>query len=275
VISKRLFLFLAIAGAVSCAPQPAPTPPSSLLPATPVRILVFNIHAGKDTAAVSNLERVADLIRSTDTDVALLQEVDKGTKRSGGVDQLAVISRRLGYAAAFGKSLNYDGGEYGIGAISRRGFSAHFTTPLPVQPFQARAGGSHEPRVALTLVPVAGSKLVALNTHLDASREETYRLQEIETVLKLVASNRRSGLPAVAAGDFNAEPASNVYRRVVDSGLRDGWAECGKGAGLTYPADKPVKRIDYLFLADPLQCSDARVIETTISDHRPLLVTIR
>ena len=57
--------------------------------------------------------------------------------------------------------------------------------------------------------------------------------------------------------------------------MRDAWTECGKGEGLTYPADKPVKRIDYLFLADPLQCSDARVIETTISDHRPLLVTVR
>ena len=218
---------------------------------------------------------MAELIRTTDADVALLQEVDKGTKRSGGVDQLAVISNRLGFAAAFGRSLDYDGGEYGIGAISRRGFTAHFTTSLPVQPSQARAGGSHEPRAALTVVPIAGSRIVALNTHLDASREETYRLQEIETVLKLVASNRKSGLPAVAAGDFNAEPASSVYRRIIDFGLRDAWTECGKGEGLTYPADKPVKRIDYLFLADPLQCSDARVIETTISDHRPLLVTIK
>ena len=273
--AKRLLLFIALAAAVSCAPQQAPTQPTSAPPASPVRILVFNIHAGKDAAGVSNLESVADLIRSTDADVALLQEVDKGTKRSGGVDQLAVISKRLGYALAFGKSLNYDGGEYGIGAISRRGFTAHFTSPLPVAPSQARAGGSHEPRAALTVVPVAGVKLVALNTHLDASREETYRLQEVETVLKLVASNRKSGLPAVAGGDFNAEPSSSVYRRIVDSGLRDAWAECGKGEGLTYPADKPVKRIDYLFLADPLQCSDARVIETTISDHRPLLVTVR
>jgi len=273
--SKRFFLYLVLVAAVSCAPQQAPKQPSSPAPASPVRILVFNIHAGKDAAGVSNLDRVADLIRSTDSDVALLQEVDKGTKRSNGVDQLAVIARRLGYVPAFGRSLNYDGGEYGLGVVSRRGFTAHFTTPLPVAPSQARAGGAHEPRAALIVVPIAGLKLVALNTHLDASREETYRLQEIETVLKLVGSNRKSGLPAVAGGDFNAEPASAVYRRILDSGLRDAWTECGKGEGLTYPANKPVKRIDYLFLADPLQCSDARVIETTISDHRPLLVTVR
>lgn len=263
---------------VSCAtPQRPPSRPSGPVSAGgPVRVLVFNIHAGKDASGASNLEAVTDLIRSADADLALLQEIDKGTTRSGNVDQLAVMSSRAGYAAAFGRSLDYDGGQYGIAALARGGFVAHFTEPLPVRPFQTRAGGSHEARAALVVVARTNAgHLTALNTHLDASREELYRLQEIETVLTLVKSNRRSGLPAVAGGDFNAEPDSEVYRRVLASGLRDAWTECGRGTGLTYPAGKPVKRIDYLFLADPLHCSDARVIETTISDHRPLLVTLK
>lgn len=275
---NRCVACVAMAAVVSCAtPQRTPGRPSGqVFRGGPVRILVFNIHAGKDAAGASNLEEVADLIRSTDADLALLQEIDKGTKRSGNVDQLAVMSKRAGYAAAFGRSLDYDGGQYGIAALARGGFVANFTEPLPVRPLQARAGGSHEPRAALVVVARTNAgNLTALNTHLDASREEVYRLQEIETVLKLVKGNRRSGLPAVAGGDFNAEPGSEVYRRVLASGLRDAWTECGKGTGLTYPADKPVKRIDYLFLADPLHCSDARVIQTTISDHRPLLVTLR
>ena len=272
---KRYAACVAMVAVVSCAsPQRTPSTPASQ--GGPVRILVFNIHAGKDAAGASNLEAVADLIRSTGAELALLQEVDKATKRSGNVDQLAVLSRRAGYAAAFGRSLDYDGGEYGIGALARAGFVAKFTEALPVRPLQTRAGGSHEPRAALVVVArTSAGNMTALNTHLDALREEVYRLQEVETVLKLVKSSQRSGLPAVAGGDFNAEPGSEVHRRVIASGLRDAWAECGNGPGLTYPADKPVKRIDYLFLADPLHCSDARVIETTISDHRPLLVTLR
>ncbi len=79
----------------------------------------------------------------------------------------------------------------------------------------------------------------------------------------------------MAGGDFNAEPGSEVHKKVLAAGLRDAWMECGAGDGFTYPADKPVKRIDYLFLTGSLRCTSARVIETTISDHRPLLVTIR
>ena len=266
--------FSIVAVTTACAPRTAVRSPEPT--GAPVRVLVFNIHAGKDAAGAANLEAVADLIRTTEADLVLLQEVDKGTRRSGNVDQLAVIARRAERAGIFGRSLDYDGGQYGIATLARLSFVAHFTESLPVKPLQARAGGSHEPRAALVVVArTTLGELTALNTHLDASKEETYRLQEVETVLRLVKSNQKSGLAALAGGDFNAEPGSEVHRRILASGLRDAWTECGKGTGLTYPADKPVKRIDYVFLADPLHCSDARVIETTISDHRPLLVTLR
>ena len=238
-------------------------------------MLVFNIHAGKDAGGRPNLDAVADLATSVSADLVLLQEVDRGTKRSGGVDQVKVMSDRGGFAPAFGRSLDYDGGHYGIAALSRAGIVAQFTEGLPVQPSQARAGGSREPRAALVVVARTPlGNMTALNTHLDASREETYRLQEVEHVLGLVERSRKSGLPLVAGGDFNAEPGSQVHKRVLASGLRDAWLECGAGNGFTYPADTPVKRIDYLFMTAPLRCTDARVIETTISDHRPLLVTL-
>jgi endonuclease/exonuclease/phosphatase (EEP) superfamily protein YafD len=73
---------------------------------------------------------------------------------------------------------------------------------------------------------------------------------------------------------MNATPDSAVVKKLLGFGLRDTWAECGRGEGLTYPAAEPRKRIDYLFLTDALRCTDARVLETTISDHRPLLVTV-
>jgi len=36
-----------------------------------------------------------------------------------------------------------------------------------------------------------------------------------------------------------------------------------------------VKRIDYLWLSGSLHCAAAAVIDTEVSDHRPLLVTLK
>jgi endonuclease/exonuclease/phosphatase family metal-dependent hydrolase len=236
---------------------------------------VFNIHAGKDAAGQPNLDRVAALIASTSADLVLLQEVDRGTKRSGKVDQIASLGELTGFSTAFGRSLDYDGGLYGIAALARGAIASPVTEPLPIEPPQARAGGSYEPRAALMLT--ASTRLgpvQALNTHLDASRDEHYRLQESRHILVLMKKMMERGRATLAGGDFNAEPGSGAYRQLVDGGLRDAWAECGAGDGFTYPADKPIKRIDYVFLTAPLSCTRAEVLDSRASDHRPLLVTV-
>ena len=241
-----------------------------------LRVLVFNIHAGTDAARQPNLERVATLIRSTRADLVLLQEVDRGTRRSGGADQLKVLGDLTEYHAAFGRSLDYDGGQYGIAVLARGTIQQHRTEPLPVIPAQSRAGGSYEPRAALMVdTSTRIGPLRAVNTHLDASRDEHYRLQESKHILLLASTLGESGLPVVAGGDFNAEPGSETHQQLLAGGFRDAWSECGSGDGFTYPADKPVKRIDYLFLTGGLSCSSAQVIDTQISDHRPLLVVVR
>ncbi|HEU5162786.1 MAG TPA: endonuclease/exonuclease/phosphatase family protein [Thermoanaerobaculia bacterium] len=231
------------------------------------RVLVYNIHAGKDAAGVDNLERVAEIINSADAHLVLLQEVDRNTTRSGNVDQLARLEELTTMHGAFGKSLDYQGGEYGIAILSRWPIAATDVIPLPTDPPQPRSGGSIEPRIAFFAV-TNGIRVV--NTHLDASRDETYRLQEIAHLLETAKADE----PLLIGGDFNAEPGSAVQQRALASGLRDAWTACGEGADLTFPASAPVKRIDYLYLSGDADCTEARVLATTASDHRPLLVTV-
>ena len=95
-----------------------------------VRILVLNMHAGKTAAAADNLDAVASLIRSSDPNLVLLQEVDRGTARSGQVDQVARLQEATKYDAAFGPSLlHYDGGQYGIAVLSREEIGYSSTVP--------------------------------------------------------------------------------------------------------------------------------------------------
>jgi len=240
-----------------------------------VRVLVFNIHAGKDASGKDNIADVARLIRSTNADIALLQEVDRNTNRSGKVDQVQTLASATGFSSAFGRSLDYDGGQYGIAALARDGFIYDETVALPVTPLQERAGGSHEPRAALLAVAASGmGRLQTINTHLDPSGVDSYRRQEVEGVLNMVRARLSAITPVLVAGDFNSEPDSAVVGRLRDSGLRDAWTECGRGDGFSYPADRPTKRIDYVFLGGTLRCTAAEVLDTQVSDHRPLLVTL-
>jgi len=241
-----------------------------------IRVLVYNIHAGQDSLGASNLERVADLIAETGADLVLVQEVDQGTTRSGDVDQPAVLSESTGFHVAFGSTLDYQGGEYGIAILSRWPILYDTLVRLGVNPPQERAGGAYEPRGALQAeIASEQGTLYAINSHLDPSASDWFRMQEVAAVRKLADSLLASGDPVVVGGDFNSEPGSNVVDWMTTAGWRDAWATCGEGAGLTYPAAAPVKRIDYLFISPQLVCESATVIETTTSDHRPVLFVLR
>jgi endonuclease/exonuclease/phosphatase family metal-dependent hydrolase len=245
-------------------------------PRRTARVLVYNMHAGKDAAGVDNLARIAALVDSVDADIVLLQEVDRNTRRSGQVDQVATLARLTGYDAAFGKSLDYQGGEYGIAVLSRWPIASDTVAPLPVEPPQPRAGGAYEPRAALRVTIAApGGPMAVVNTHLDASGDDRWRRQEIRTVIAIVDSLRGRGIPTLAGGDLNSTPDSEVQRTARGAGLRDAWTACGSGDGLTYPADSAVKRIDYLYLTGSAACSSGVVIRSDASDHRPLLFVVR
>lgn len=237
----------------------------------PFRALVYNIHAGKDRDRADNLRRVADIILEHQADLVLLQEVDRGTERSGDVDQLAVLSRLTGYQGAFGRTLHYQGGEYGIAVLSRWPVAADTLIPLPVEPPQRQASGAYEPRGILhVLIDAPIGSIHPLNTHLDASPDDHFRRQEVDTLKRLMDRLGTSGT-VLAGGDLNATPESAVVDRITVGEWRDAWEECGQGSGFTYPARHPVKRPDYLILPHTLHCDSAKVISSDASDHRPVL----
>lgn len=242
-----------------------------------VRVMVYNIHAGKDGTGTGNLARVAALVRESGADIVLLQEVDVRTRRSGGVDQVMILAQYTGFHAAFGKTLDYQDGEYGVATLSRWPVTSEGLVPLPIDPPQARAGGSYEPRGVLRVVVASPSgSIIVLNTHLDASGDDHYRRQEVRTVLAIADSARARGdASVIVGGDFNSTPGSAVQATMRLSPMRDVWPLCGRGDGLTYPADSAVKRIDYLYIDGRATCDNARVLVTDASDHRPLFVILK
>ena len=254
----------------------APASSARVAPDTPLVVLVFNIHAGKDAAGIHNLQRVAETARTAGADLLLLQEVDRLTTRSGGEDHVARLSALTGMRGAFGKTLDYQGGEYGIALLSRWPIARDTLHPLPIDPPQARAGGSYEPRGAQYAAIVVGADTVhVFNTHLDASRDDRNRQQEARALLALAAPLLDRGAPVMIGGDLNSLPGSAVVELLTAGRLRDAWLDCGSGEGFTFPDSLPVRRIDYLLLSPALACTGAEVLGAGPSDHRGVVVRVR
>lgn len=241
-----------------------------------LRVMTWNIHAGADAHGAPSLDRIGAAIRAAEPDILLLQEVDSATRRSNGVDQLAVLAASTGMQGVFGRSLDYQGGGYGIAILSRHPIVESQTIRLRVDPPQERAGGAYEPRSALVArIRVGSDTIDVVNTHIDASRDDFYRLQEIRTVLAVAGERRGAGHAVILGGDLNSEPGGEVQRLVREAAWRDAWEACGGvGPGLSYPDSASRKRIDYLYLGMRWRCRGAHVAPNAASDHAPVIVEL-
>ncbi len=268
-LSAAICLGLALA---RCTPAPFV---GGAAPARTVRVLVYNIHAGKDATGVDNLAAVASLIRETGADIALLQEVDQRTRRSANTDQPAVLAQHTGFHVAFGSLLDYDGGKYGIAILSRWPIATDTLFTLPVDLRDSASARSPEPRGALRAEVMSPyGTITVFNTHIDASRDDRWRLQQVRTLSMLVGDAKRTTRLVLLGGDLNSTPESEVQATLRAADLRDAHRECGLGEGLTFRTDSLIKRIDYLYLGEGMRCSRAEPLGTRVSDHLPLMVEV-
>jgi endonuclease/exonuclease/phosphatase family metal-dependent hydrolase len=265
-------LAVLLAGCATMPPAPAPSP----APAREVTVMVYNIRAGKDVGGSENLSRVAELVRSTGADLVLLQEVDRNTQRSGPADQPATLARLTGYSVAFGRTIRFQGGDFGIALLSRWPIQRDTLIPLLVTAPPGRTTEGREQRgVLLAVVDAPGGPLAVLTTHLDHTGEDVWRLQEIATVLRAARTAGEQGMPILIGGDLNARPESAVHGELRGAGFRDAWEGCGAGDAMTFPAHAPDRRIDYLYVSGETRCVTAEVLPGQASDHRPLLFRLR
>ena len=232
-----------------------------------VRVMTYNVHVGIGMDKQLDLRRVAEVIRRERPDLVGLQEIDRGTERTNRVDQIAELARLTGMHYAFAPNLNYQGGWYGVAILSRFPLVA-------TEHARFRHRREAERRGYLRAdVEIGRRPVTFVTTHLDYQYDDN-RLFETEQLLRAVSN---SDAPLVVAGDFNDEPAGQSYKLML-SRFADAWAAggAGVGAGLTYPADVPRKRIDYIFHAPQARTRTRRawVVESLASDHRALVAEI-
>ncbi len=237
-----------------------------------------------------DLERIAKVLLAVEPDLVALQEVDQGTRRAGGVDQPAELARLTGMEVVFGRNIDFDGGGYGTAVLTKLPIRSHESVKL--KSFYPPTATNAEQRgvQVVELGKKDGPGLLFLNTHLDYRPPDDERMASAATINELIL--KRENELAILAGDFNAQPQSQVIAEfakqwkiagwgtgVVSARLKGNRAAARDGLMLfTYPAEEPEKWIDYVMCrpADHWKIVEVRVLEEPVaSDHRPVLAVLR
>ena len=158
----------------------------------------YNIRHGE--LVDYDMSRLAADILACELDVVGLQEVDKNTRRTGNKDLLRELAAACGYEYyAFFAAMDFNGGEYGVGIISKYPIKSTDSKMLSVIP-------DTEPRVvAHAVIEVNGVEVDFYNAHLSFESNEI-RATQLAEVREFMGESRT----AVLAGDFNVVKTDEI-----------------------------------------------------------------
>ncbi len=223
-----------------------------------LKLMTYNIKNANGMDDVCNFQRIANVINNASPDVVAIQEVDSMTKRSGQKYVLGEIAGRTQMHAYFAPAIDFDGGKYGIGLLTRQVPVRLQTIPLP---------GREEERA---LVLAEFEDYIYCCTHMSLTEED--RMESLKIVKSFTTPYKK---PLFLAGDMNAEPESDFIKE-----LQKDFQLLSSPKQHTYPAPEPKETIDYIAAlksnANGFALISARVLnEPVASDHRPILVELR
>lgn len=199
-----------------------------------------------------NLTRIAELLG--DHDIIGLQEIDAGSRRSRYQNQIQALAEQAGFAY-WRVQVNRDLGrvaQHGLGLISR------------YQPFSVtehKLPGRLPGRGAL--VVRFGSPLHALTvvvTHLSLGAGS--RSQQLAAICGMVADDEH----VIVMGDTNC----SAHDLITDPALAASGLRVYDRLLATFPSWRPRRGIDHILTSASLDVRRAGVIDTVLSDHRPV-----
>ena len=234
-----------------------------------LKVMTYNIHHANPPSVAGKIDLAAieKVIRDQKPDLVALQEVDVNTLRSGKVNQASTLAINLGMNFMFAKTIDYDGGEYGVVILSRYRLS-----DIQVHKLPTKEGTKGEPRVLATVqVNLPGNKKLRFGcTHLDALKADTNRMLQVEAINKIAAQEE---LPFIIAGDLNASPGSPVIN-LLDQQFTRSCNDCA----FTIPTVKPTSAIDFVAFSRKNNMEVLRhevVQEHYASDHLPVVTLLK
>jgi endonuclease/exonuclease/phosphatase family metal-dependent hydrolase len=223
-----------------------------------ITILTYNVRNCRGLDNVVNYERVANVISKTGADIVALQELDSVTTRSQGISVLHELAKLTGMIPTYRASIDYQGGKYGIGILTRQKLLKVEGMSLP----------GREERRSVVLVEMKNYVLAC--THFSLTPAD--RIRSVELIDSLTKDCKK---PVFLAGDLNATPASAEIKAFSQN-----WEFLNDTTRFTIPANKPTACIDYI-MARKRAGHTFKVLNTVVenepvaSDHLPVWVRLK
>lgn len=221
-----------------------------------MRVMTYNIRGGWGMDGGWSTERIADVVLEQAPDIVCLQEVHQRLPQSRFVDQPGRLQKALGLPVVFQANLRLGVGGYGLALVSRYPVNTVGNHLLPSVREQRGA-------LEVSLTTPQGS-LTVFCTHwgLNGAERERQAARLAELVLAVPG-------PVLVCGDFNENSdAAGLGLLLSQTGLQD--ADAAKKR-LTYPADTPAARIDYILASPSLSLQGIFPVNSLASDHLPLV----
>jgi endonuclease/exonuclease/phosphatase family metal-dependent hydrolase len=214
-----------------------------------VRVATWNIQIGRPNPdGPPATAPVLEALRSLDADVYALQELDRHRRRSGGVDQPALLADGLGGRLLWAPTVRRGAGEYGIGLVVRGEAAASEVVAL---------SGTREPRALLVAeVEVAGRRWTVGCTHL--SRNRAFAQRQLRAVFDALAG--RPG-PRVLLGDLNL-----VAGEILPWSTAEGYHVLDGPPTHSTRRPRLTRRIDHV-LVSGAAATNVAVHRFAVSDH--------
>ena len=248
-----------------------------------------NWQEGGD-AKRARIARIAKLIAAEKPDVVVLNEVDFNAIWSGGQNQAEAIARSAGFRYRVEQRnldfrIAHGHWKFGNAILSRYPIVAtELIDYPPVAGWEDwLAGRKRGVLCTLRLSKTQQVQIVAV--HLE-TRDVVTRVRSARMLLDL---RKRSRLPMILAGDFNASPPgfpfserapaefsnANTMEILSLGRFRRQPADKPTDADCTYPSKAPDRVIDWILIPDDWRFEKFRVLSSQLSDHRPVVATVR
>lgn len=219
-------------------------------------VMTYNIASGHKPDGGRNESLINDYFKLKNPDIIGLNEVDINTERSNNTNLLSVISDKLDYNSVFSKSIDFQGGHYGNGLLTK------YNILSQEQKLLYNEQGSEQRSLLHTVINIQDFNTNVLLTHLEYNNKDV-RTKQLEYIKDYI--QHLSG-PIILMGDFNLESPSELD--VLTNKLN---VIYGLSSPVTFPSDNIT--LDYILYSKELELVSYNVDEKNYSDHYPVLAT--